>query len=615
MAKVTVGEYPNGRVELIGNSFVYIPNDVTSSTDVTIYYTGAVGDVSHGGTNASDYINDVISQEGFDKIVILNNYGSANSGIYGNTYLDTSYEAKADILSSIEQEYGVTLSRVNTIGSSAGDKIALYNFAELCRDGRDNGFCVITGASTINYAQTEGHGHPYGPNRAFLTDEDYEAISGKTVFIFESNNGQNYSYVKELVNHGVDVVYVKCNNGGHNQLSYIPLEDNIFELLDGNPETFINSSNYTFTRCTDADNNVWETISDEELEGILAVDSEAMANKLLEKDVISVDELLKVDDFEIKEYPVECLSKYEALKNIETGLSINFGTLSDTVLSSDMIYVTSAMSSLRTQIKNSNFLNGKTLGFRSSTGIPGCITGYINAYYDIMGQLMDSLVRQTESVMSVGQAIVDMNIAMEKKAEELEEAPGVIEEVGAPPTLISEEEEKEEEPPVKETPNTPPIVNPPKEDPVVPPVKETPNTPPIIIPPIKEEPEPVSPPVKETPEPEPTEEPVPTKEPEVTQEPTPSEEEAILPELVVGEREDGSKILIEMREGKVTEVKYTYEYGSIEEAESALESIKEKYKELEYIKEIKVNNTNIDIIFKEESYIDLDMDSILNKYF
>ena len=325
--------------------------------------------------------------------------------------------------------------------------------------------------------------------------------------------------------------------------------------------------------------------------------------------------MFRVDDFEIKEYPVECLSKYEALKNIETGLSINFGTLSDTVLSSDMIYVTSAMSSLRTQIKNSNFLNGKTLGFRSSTGIPGCITGYINAYYDIMGQLMDSLVRQTESVMSVGQAIVDMNIAMEKKAEELEEAPGVIEEVGAPPTLISEEEEKEEEPPVKETPNTPPIVNPPKEDPVVPPVKETPNTPPIIIPPIKEEPEPVSPPVKETPEPEPTEEPVPTKEPEVTQEPTPSEEEAILPELVVGEREDGSKILIEMREGKVTEVKYTYEYGSIEEAESALESIKEKYKELEYIKEIKVNNTNIDIIFKEESYIDLDMDSILNKYF
>ena len=38
-----------------------------------------------------------------------------------------------------------------------------------------------------------------------------------------------------------------------------------------------------------------------------------------------------------------------------------------------------------------------------------------------------------------------------------------------------------------------------------------------------------------------------------------------------------------MREGKATEVKYTYEYGSIEEAESALESIKEKYKELEYI--------------------------------
>ena len=65
--------------------------------------------------------------------------------------------------------------------------------------------------------------------------------------------------------------------------------------------------------------------------------------------VINVKDLFRVDDFEIKEYPVECLSKYEALKNIETGLSINFGTLSNTVLSSDMIYVTSAMS-----IKNTN---------------------------------------------------------------------------------------------------------------------------------------------------------------------------------------------------------------------------------------------------------------------
>ena len=420
---------------------------------------------------------------------------------------------------------------------------------------------------------------------------------------------------KTAARNGEEVIYIRTNNPSHGGKVEESLENNMMLYIMGLTDEV--GSHYNYSGVQDSEYYVRgyneETNAFDIKKSLDDIHGDAVyVFKIPE--IINVKDLFRVDDFEIKEYPVECLSKYEALKNIETGLSINFGTLSDTVLSSDMIYVTSAMSSLRTQIKNSNFLNGKTLGFRSSTGIPGCITGYINAYYDIMGQLMDSLVRQTESVMSVGQAIVDMNIAMEKKAEELEEAPGVIEEVGAPPTLISEEEEKEEEPPVKETPNTPPIVNPPKEDPVVPPVKETPNTPPII-PPIKEEPEPVSPPVKETPEPEPTEEPVPTKEPEVTQEPTPSEEEAILPELVVGEREDGSKILIEIREGKVTEVKYTYEYGSIEEAESALESIKEKYKELEYIKEIKVNNTNIDIIFKEESYIDLDMDSILNKYF
>ena len=66
---------------------------------------------------------------------------------------------------------------------------------------------------------------------------------------------------------------------------------------------------------------------------------------------------------------------------------------------------------------------------------------------------------------------------------------------------------------------------------------------------------------------------------------------------------------------KVSEIKYLYEYTSEEEALSMLEEITEKYKEIDYIKEIKVNGTNIEVFLKEEVYKDLDLETIISKYF
>ena len=89
----------------------------------------------------------------------------------------------------------------------------------------------------------------------------------------------------------------------------------------------------------------------------------------------------------------------------------------------------------------------------------------------------------------------------------------------------------------------------------------------------------------------------------------------ILPEVVMGERQDGSKIYVQMEGQKATEVKYTYEYNSEEEVQKAYEEINQKYSTMEYVKEIKIEGTKIDIIFKEESYKDLDLDTIISKYF
>ena len=134
---------------------------------------------------------------------------------------------------------------------------------------------------------------------------------------------------------------------------------------------------------------------------------------------INVSDLFKVDNFNITETPLEASYLFSNLKNIDTTAKINFRGLSflgNVRLYSDSAYVSIVMTRLKKQIKSSGFLNTKTQKFRSSSGIPGCISNYINAYYNIMGQLMSSLNLQIDSVMSVAQAIVDMNKDLTEKA-------------------------------------------------------------------------------------------------------------------------------------------------------------------------------------------------------
>ena len=66
---------------------------------------------------------------------------------------------------------------------------------------------------------------------------------------------------------------------------------------------------------------------------------------------------------------------------------------------------------------------------------------------------------------------------------------------------------------------------------------------------------------------------------------------------------------------KIKELKYVYEYETIDEAEKNLDTIKEKYKEVEYIEEVKLNETKIEAIIKEDAYKDMTLDQVIEKFF
>ena len=78
------------------------------------------------------------------------------------------------------------------------------------------------------------------------------------------------------------------------------------------------------------------------------------------------------------------------------------------------------MSNLKSKIKNSGFLN-RTVHYYPSNpyGVPGCISGYLNKYYNMMGDFMGKLNEEIDAITSIAQSFVDMDIYLSEQGQEL----------------------------------------------------------------------------------------------------------------------------------------------------------------------------------------------------
>ena len=217
------------------------------------------------------------------------------------------------------------------------------------------------------------------------------------------------------------------------------------------------------------------------------------------------------------------------------------------------------MNEIRNQVKNTSFLNNfQNIQLRSSSGIPGCISGYLNAYFDLVGSLMNSISLETESIVSYAQAVVDLD-------EDL--ARGIVaEDDNSDLTYESEKTTTEKTPTsTKPTTTTATIVS---------------GGYPSAV----------------------------------------STGSAVVSNSGVQGKEfvyefEGFKGSISMNGNSIQNAKFTYSFSSLEEASQKFDEIKEKYKDCEYIKEIRLNGSEIEVIFDEEAFEGISKDDFIEKYF
>lgn len=141
-----------------------------------------------------------------------------------------------------------------------------------------------------------------------------------------------------------------------------------------------------------------------ELKEYQGMNYEDLASGALLVRVPDLAKLKAVDSFDIKKVASPVQEKYAVFKSIEPK------QLQGVVMETNHTYAFDQMNSIRAMIKSSSFLDScGNMTCRSTSGIPGCIAGYLNAYYDIVGSLMNDLLLETDSIMSYTQAVVDLD--------------------------------------------------------------------------------------------------------------------------------------------------------------------------------------------------------------
>ena len=272
-----------------------------------------------------------------------------------------------------------------------------------------------------------------------------------------------------------------------------------------------------------------------------------------------INKLKAVDsfNFETKISPVH--SKYQGLSNLERK------GLSATTMKTSYTYATNEMNNIRDLVKSASFVNSfNNTTFRSGSGIPGCIGAYLNAYYDIVGSLLNSIAIETDSVISYTDAVVqlDNDLANSLSGGQIvqdSEVKGYIP-IGLP-------EEKEEK----------------KQDATGVPRDGSSGGGGYsgggsYIPTI--EPDPIT---------------------------------VDKPDYVYDF--DGYQGLIYMDGNKIDKISYRYTYASEQEATNNISKVKDLYKEKEFIKEVVQTGNYLDAVFKEEFYKDKTKDEIVEQYF
>ena len=335
--------------------YLYVPDEIDSSTSAFIYYPGSGGPVSNVVS-----IQDIINNQSPNQIIIhaANCYIDKNTG--GSQYLD--------IIENIGVDAGLKINNISTMGFSAGGTANYGTLVNIVNNYSDSGSysAIFTDAVGVNVTNDQVK---------LLAENDV------TIFCIEPSNEPISDFEKKLAQGGVEVIigWVSGSHADHSTLNREALQNGIIDFVTGESDELANSDIYKFVTY-DINSGEWYEISLDEV-----------AEKFVNSDV--ADNPFRYDN---------------RLSNMDTELQCNNSFLG------------SKINTIRTAIKNSNFLNTMSMDYYgSTTQIPNAENEIIQAYFSACAKTLNCLEKDTSKIIQIGNSIDEINDNLKTDAGEL----------------------------------------------------------------------------------------------------------------------------------------------------------------------------------------------------
>lgn len=215
--------FKNGKLYYVGLGYAFVPDETNADTTWLVYYPGGNGT----GQNLS-----------VPCIYLEHNKFRPNAVmlyLFNNGWNDTrSFNLEvAELMKQLALECGIWFHDVVTVGSSNGCYPAMVASAVFYEGAG------ITVDAVIDFDPgCEWDIEPF----ALLTPEESDtvALSGTKIYLMEQRNFSSYAMtvepVTDMLEHGVDIVLIECDNDGHNHIGPDAIRAGFYDFAMGQLE-------------------------------------------------------------------------------------------------------------------------------------------------------------------------------------------------------------------------------------------------------------------------------------------------------------------------------------------------------------------------------------------
>lgn len=378
--------------------YLYVPENVNPDTEIFFYAQGS------GVEGGKEFVVNYLENNGSNSIVVVPNMSGG--------YNDLDWEENSvDIAETLQEQYNLNNKNIVSSGWSGGGWGAFKTTIENIKRNPDLEPQILFTLDDVSPTILNSKYHPTDSRDVVMNNGGREALAQNdtVIFMFQANTQGKYYSLKEaaafdFASAGANVVRVRIQScGGHEGIFQNFFKKGLIEYTNGLallPDQYYTYETPIYDEATG--NYNWIEIDYEDVKS-----KEALFNYF--NITPSSTSLTGLDGL------IDKISNLFYNADSSDGIS--------KMISSNLEYIKDFASQLVTSVKNDNISFVNSISVTGGFGpLMALINECIETYKNATNNLLDSISNQGSAIVSMGQAIADMDMHFRKESEQVNDS-------------------------------------------------------------------------------------------------------------------------------------------------------------------------------------------------